>query len=213
MGTMPKSDRGKWACMYHRESSLDPYRRKEEQSFKTCRANVARRMILTNEGKPSAPKATTYVVRHGLHGVHVNHHKSMIFSKKRRFHQGPLTEWPPHVYYGIGILRQEPDELQEKHGIVFTDTADDLDAFKAALIVVPSDYYFVLKRRAHSPGPGTPVLVDHRIKDKSDHFRKFKAALGYRDRDFLSIDESVEERRWMNRLKNLLIFGNYRPSR
>jgi len=79
--------------------------------------------------------------------------------KEKPFGQLPRDQWPIGLSLPIATLSLEPFELEERCGVVFFEDIDDLDFFKAAIIVTGGGETYALVRYRGCPSPGTEVWV------------------------------------------------------
>ncbi len=68
-----------------------------------------------------------------------------------------FSDWRPDINKAIAVLNYEPDALSEKYTLKFTESYDQLDYFKAAILEVDSSKQFALVRYRGCPSPGAEI--------------------------------------------------------
>jgi hypothetical protein len=108
-----------------------------------------------------------------------------------QFTQFSLSDWSAELVYSAAVLRDNPQEFAIRHGVTFTRSADDLDAFDAACVTIGRDHRIALIRYVRSPLPGTTVMLDSDIPKACAAWAAFKQCFEIRDNDCLRIDASL----------------------
>jgi len=73
--------------------------------------------------------------------------------------QIPINLWPPDLTEEVAVLEQEPEDMERSGSVKFEKAHDDLDYFKAAVVVPAGGRSFALKRYQNSPLPGVGLIV------------------------------------------------------
>jgi hypothetical protein len=74
-------------------------------------------------------------------------------------HQLQLSEWPLGLTEEVAVLKQEPEDFESIGALLFEETHDDLDYFKAVLVAPENSVLFALKRYRNCPAPGVGLIV------------------------------------------------------
>lgn len=72
----------------------------------------------------------------------------------------PWAMFPSGDYRSLLELRFDPDELERRYGLHFSQKIDDLDYFKLAAIALPDGSQAWLTKYRGEQGPGTVVDID-----------------------------------------------------
>lgn len=77
-------------------------------------------------------------------------------------------EWPEGLSKAVAKLSLEPSQLTAQFGIEFFDDRDDLDAFRAALLLLGEGREYALIRYWRSPEPGTEIWIREDCPDAEE---------------------------------------------
>ena len=64
-----------------------------------------------------------------------------------------ISDWPSDLTEEVAVLRQEPEDFEITNMLLFEETFDDLDFFKAAIALIDNSPSFALKRYRNCPSP------------------------------------------------------------
>ncbi|ASV12358.1 MULTISPECIES: hypothetical protein [Leptospira] len=86
-------------------------------------------------------------------------------------------------YLALAIHRNNPEAIEHKYNIKFTEDCDDLDYVKYALFFAKDDLtnkedYFMFQRHLNSPELGTEIWVLNRDNDIIRRIQKYLLELG-----------------------------------
>jgi len=84
----------------------------------------------------------------------------------------------------LAVLAKEPDEIEARWGLRFSDGIDELDAFRFAVVDLPGSLRAALAKHDGDPNPGTVVRVDA-AADPVEAKARLIAALGLGTGDVL----------------------------
>jgi hypothetical protein len=91
--------------------------------------------------------------------------------------QVPSPEWPASQNRPIAVLDLEPDEIEKRFSLIFTDERDDLDSLRLAVVKAPSGRVFGLARYDRSPTPGT-TIYSNEASSADEDIEEFLRAFG-----------------------------------
>ncbi len=92
-----------------------------------------------------------------------------------QFKQLELEGWLPAINKAVAVLKHEPDDLEASLSINFTESYDDLDYFKIAILELDNGKQFCLLRYRGNPSGGTEIWVS---KDSSNFYNDINEILG-----------------------------------
>jgi hypothetical protein len=84
---------------------------------------------------------------------------------ERQLEQVPLDAVTGGLAEPVATIKWEPNELEERYGIQFSESQDDLDHLVIALVRPPSGRVFALMRHRHQPNPGTDIVINEESPD------------------------------------------------
>ena len=96
----------------------------------------------------------------------------------RKLSQQDLDHWPRGLAHPIALVGLEPRELEERCGLRFSESFDDLDRIAGAIVETEDGRTFALVRHLGAATPGTEIWTHDASSDPGGDLRTVLTMLG-----------------------------------
>jgi hypothetical protein len=100
-----------------------------------------------------------------------------MVSTPRKFSQRDLDAWPAGLAHPVAVLGLEPAELENRYGLSFSETFDDLDRLFGVLLEIKDGHVVALVRHFGATSPGTEIWIDEQSSNPGRDLTRVLQAL------------------------------------
>lgn len=114
-------------------------------------------------------------------------------SERPRLEPVALEEWPKGLSLPIAQINLEPDQIEERQGIRFANSHDELDFTRSAIIRLPSRACAALVRHRNCPSPGTEIWIEEATVDRNRILHELLHHLGVARENIIWLHPTVSD--------------------
>lgn len=102
---------------------------------------------------------------------------------ERKFNQLKIKDWLPRINKAVAVIKYEPEDLERRLPVIFTESYDDLDYFKIAVMELNNGKQFCLLRYRGNPSSGTEIWISKDSLSINDDTKQILNSLGFKESD------------------------------